>query len=136
MPRPLGAGMLTIIGGFFIVVGGFAFALVGVIFAIFGHSSGIFLLGILVGFLTILMGLLMIAVPFGRIVWGVLAMGLAIASLPLAFGGLLVGFLCALIGGILSVRWKRPVDRVVTVEARRVPPSSGESRGSGTEVAE
>jgi len=93
MPRPLGAGVLTIIGGFFIILGGLLFALIGVFFAVFGFVSGIFLLGLLVGFLTLVMGLLMIAVPSGHTVWGILAIVLAIASLPVAFGGFILGFL-------------------------------------------
>ena len=41
----------------------------------------------------------------------------ALASLPVAFGGFVLGFLLTLIGGILAVTWKRPVDRAITVEA-------------------
>ncbi|MGA8275111.1 MAG: DUF6114 domain-containing protein [Thermoplasmata archaeon] len=125
MPRPLGAGVLTIIGGFFIILGGLLFALIGVFFAVFGFVSGIFLLGLLVGFLTLVMGLLMIAVPSGHTVWGILAIVLAIASLPVAFGGFILGFLLTLIGGILALRWKRPAAGVLTVEGRVVPPPSG-----------
>ncbi len=117
--------MLTIIGGFFIILGGLLFALIGAVFAIFGYLSGIFLVGLVVGFLTVLMGLLMIAVPGGHTLWGVLAIGLSIVSIPLALGGFLVGFLLALIGGVLSVRWKGKVDRILTVEGRVVPPPSG-----------
>jgi len=117
--------VLTIVGGFFILVGGFFFALIGAFFALFGLVSGVFLLGLLVGFLTLLMGLLMLAAPSGHTIWGILAAVLALVSIPVAFGGFLVGFLLALIGGILSVRWKRPVDHILTVEGRVVPPPSG-----------
>jgi len=125
MPRPIGAGVLTIIGGFFILLGGFVFALIGAVFAVFGFVSGVFLLGLLVGFLTLIVGFLMLAVPSGHTVWGILAIVFALVSIPVAFGGFIVGFLLTLIGGILAVSWKRPVDRTITVEARRLPPSGG-----------
>jgi Family of unknown function (DUF6114) len=124
MPRPVAAGLLTILGGFFVLVGGFLFALIGVVFAVFGIVSGIFLLGLLVGLLTIVMGLLMIALPSGHTLWGVVAISLAIVSIPVAFGGFIIGFLLTLIGGILSVMWKRRIDRIPTAEWRAVPPPS------------
>ncbi len=124
MPRPVAAGVLTIVGGFFIILGGLVFALLGAFFALLGFVSGVFLLGLLVGFLTIIVGLLMVAVPSGHTVWGTLAVLLALVSIPVAFGGLFVGFVLTLIGGLLALRWKRPVDRVITVEGRVVPPPS------------
>ncbi len=122
MARPIGAGVLTIIGGFFILLGGFVFALIGAVLAVFGFVSGVFFLGLLVGFLTLIVGFLMLAVPAGHTVWGVLAVVLALVSIPVALGGFLIGFLLTLIGGVLALTWKRPVDRVITVEARRIPP--------------
>jgi hypothetical protein len=86
MPRPVGAGVLTILGGLFIMLGGLGFAFVGVLFAVFGHWSDFFLLGILVGFLTLLVGVLMLAVPSGHAVWGVLAILLSIVMCA-AFAG-------------------------------------------------
>ena len=125
VPRPVGAGVLTILGGCFILLGGFAFALVGAVLAVLGFPSEVFLLGLLVGFLTIVLGFVMLAVPSGHAVWGILAIVFALVSLLVAFGGFLIGFLLTLIGGILAVTWKRPVDRTITVEARRLPPSGG-----------
>lgn len=122
MARPVGAGVLTVLGGLFILGGGVAFALVGAVFAIFGHWSGLFLLGLATGLLTILVGFLMIAAPSAHTLWGVLAVLFALVSIPVAFGGFLVGFLLTLIGGILALAWKRPTDRFITVEARTVPP--------------
>jgi hypothetical protein len=42
-----------------------------------------------------------------------------------AFGGFLLGFLLALIGGILGWKWKRPVEHVITVQGHVVPPPPG-----------
>lgn len=125
MPRPLGAGILTIVGGVFVLVGGFLFALIGAVFALFGFTSGVFLLGLAVGLFTILLGFLMIVAPSGHTVWGALAIICALVSIAVALGGFVIGFLLTLIGGILAVAWKRPVQRVITVEARRVPPPPG-----------
>lgn len=122
MARPVVAAALTIIGGLFIIGGGLVFAFIGAIFAIFGILSGFFLLGLLVGALTLLMGLLMIVAPSGHVVWGALAIVLAIVSLPLALGGFVVGFLLSLIGGVLALRWTQPVDRFIVTEGHRVPP--------------
>lgn len=124
MARPMAAAVLTILGGFFILGGGFLVALFGAIFAIFGFLSALFVLGILVGLLSLLTGFLMLAVPSAHVIWGVLAIVLAVASLPFAFGGFLLGFLLTLVGGFLALRWKRPSDRIMTVEARRLPPGT------------
>jgi len=120
--RPIAAGVLTLLGGFFILLGGVVFALIGAVFAVFGFVSGIFLLGLIVGLVTLLVGVLMLAVPSGHTAWGAIAVVLAIVSLPVALGGFLIGFLLTLIGGLLAFAWKRPVDRVLTVEGRVVPP--------------
>jgi len=122
MVRPWGAGVLTILGAFFILAGGFFVALVGAVLAIFGVGSELFLLGLLVGLMTLVVGLLMIALPSGHMVWGILAIGLAVVSIAVALGGFLLGFLLTLLGGILAVRWRRPAERFVTVEGHRVPP--------------
>jgi len=70
-------------------------------------------------------GFLMIALPSAHVVWGILAIVFALASIGVALGGFLVGFLLTLIGGILALAWKPPTDRYITVEARRVPPPTG-----------
>jgi hypothetical protein len=125
VPRPVAAGVLTIIGGFFVLVGGVAFALLGAVLTLFGIVSGIFLIGLLAGLLILAMGGLMLAVPSGHTVWGVLTIGLALVSILVAFGGFLIGFLLTILGGILALRWRRPVDRVIDAEARVVRPPIG-----------
>jgi Family of unknown function (DUF6114) len=122
MARPIAAGILTVVGGFFILGGGLLFALLGVVFAILGIVSGLFLLGLLVGILTIGMGLLMIFVPSGHTVWGAITVVLAITSILVALGGFIVGFLLALIGGVIAIRWKRPPEAVIVTEGHRVAP--------------
>jgi Family of unknown function (DUF6114) len=122
MIRPVAAGVLTILGGFFILVGGFFFALIGAAFAIFGFHSSFFLLGLLLGLVTLVIGFLMIAVPVGHSILGALAVICALVSVPLALGGLVIGFILTLIGGLLAIAWKRPRAAYVTTEGRVVPP--------------
>lgn len=123
MTRPVAAGIVTILGGLFILVGGAVVALVGgIISAFLGFFSGLWLIGLFVGALTCLIGLLMMAVPSAHAVWGSLAILFALVSLPFALGGFVVGFLLAIVGGVLALRWHPPPpDRVITVEARTVP---------------
>ncbi len=127
MSRPVAAAALTILGGLFVMVGGAAIALVGGILAAFlGSFSGLFLIGLLVGLLTVTVGLLMLVVPSGHSVWGILAILFALVSVPFALAGLIVGFVLALIGGILAILWRPgPVAPFITVDARVVPPPSG-----------
>jgi hypothetical protein len=124
MPRPVGAAVLTILGGFFIIGGGLVFAFVGALFAVLGFVSAFFLVGLLIGVLTLIVGLLMLIVPLGHVVWGALAVVLALASIPFALGGFVIGFILTLIGGILALRWKRPAPRAYTTEGHVVPPPS------------
>lgn len=121
----MAAGVLTIVGGFFILFGGLVIALIGFFFLAFFHVAGwIFLLGIFAGLLTLVSGLLMLLVPAGHTVWGALAIIMALVSIPAALAGFVIGFLLALVGGILAITWKPPVDRVITTEGRTVPPST------------
>jgi hypothetical protein len=117
--------VLTIVGGLFILLGGSLLAVLGIVFALIGFVSGLFFLGLLVGGLTLLVGILMLAFPSGHVTWGVLAIVLAVVSIPFALGGLIIGFLLTLLGGILALAWKPPQEPAVTVGARPVPPPTG-----------
>jgi hypothetical protein len=124
MPRPVAAGVLTIIGGFFILFGGLVIALIGVFVLAFFHVAGwIFLLGVFAGLVTLIAGLLMLLLPAGHTVWGALAIVMALVSIPAALGGFIIGFLLALAGGILAISWKPPVSRVITTQGRTIPPT-------------
>ncbi len=111
---PTAGGVLTIIGGALVTLVGIALAVVGAFLGAFGFAfAWLFFIGLGVGILLIVMGILALARPQGKTVWGVLIIVLAIASLPTALGGLFLGFLLALIGGILVLVHKPPM--VVTV---------------------
>jgi len=121
--RPVGAGVLTILGGLFILAGGATVALFGIlVFAIFGAYSGLWLVGLLLGALTMLLGVLMMVVPVGHPVLGVLAIVFACLAVGFALAGFLVGTVLAVLGGIQAIRWRRPPpETIITVEARTLP---------------
>ncbi len=126
MARPIGAGVLTIIGGLFILIGGVAFAVIGAAFFVFfGFLTAFFYVGLLVGLLTLLIGVLMLAVPRAHVAWGALAIVLSFVSWPFALGGFFLGFLLALIGGILALVWKDTPAPAVPYDTSgmRVPPA-------------
>jgi hypothetical protein len=119
--RPIGAAVLTIIGGFFILIGGLIWAVVGALFfAFLGVLAGLFFVGLAIGLLTIVLGGLMIAMPRLHAIWGVLAIVMALLSWPFALGGIFLGFLLALIGGILALLFKPGPPAVVVTNARVV----------------
>ncbi len=127
MARPVGAGVLTIIGGFFVLIGGAVIAAFGWVLGLLsGVSSSLFEVGLVVGFLTILIGILMLGVPQAHKLWGILAILFAIIAIPFALAGLVAGSLLAFLGGALSIAWHPPPPpSTITVEARVIPPSSG-----------
>jgi hypothetical protein len=121
--RPIGAAVLTFVGGFFILIGGIGLAFVGVFFfAIFGKYSSFFLVGIVLGLLTMAFGALLLALPRLHVVWGVLVIVMAFLSLVFALAGFFLGFLLALIGGILALTYRPERDAMYLTTARTVPP--------------
>lgn len=136
--RPIGAAVCTLIGGFFITVVGFWLALLGTAFAFFLHGfAAFFFIGLAVGLLTIVMGVLMLVAPGAKTAWGIVTILLAIVSLPTALGGFLLGFILALIGGILALTYKseempaRPYAMPPPVAPGGVPPPPGTCRYCG-----
>ncbi len=112
-PRfPVGAYYLTIFGGIVIALVGVVLFFAGVTFTIFFYSEvgATVLLFSIVG---VVIGLLLIGCAWmlkrpnrSTAPIGVLIVLLAGASLPFTFGGFGIGFLLALIGGVLAIVWK------------------------------
>ena len=110
------AAVLTTVGGGFLLAGGLALWLVGSILSrLFGLSSPLFLAGAVVGMVAILTGVLMAFVGRGRRILGAIGLGCAVASIPLAFGGFVVGFVLVAVGGAIALA--RPRRSVVVVSA-------------------
>lgn len=100
------------------MVGGLVFLVVGAIIGIGGAVAAVFSVWpglavaglvaglIIVGVLTLVFGYLLRHQPELGLVWGILLVVIALVSLPLAFGGFVIGFLLTLVGGILAVTGK------------------------------
>ena len=115
------AAVLTIAGGVFVLTGGLLLWLVGTILAhLLGLSSLLFLGGVLLGVVTIVVGALIWLLPRAHRVLGAVALACAAASIPLAFGGLVLGFVLTAVGG--AIAFARLRRTVVVVEGRPVAP--------------
>jgi uncharacterized protein DUF6114/zinc ribbon protein len=101
--------VLAVIGGVIILAtGGFeawiGSQLSGISFGFYGGTlvlTGI--IGVIVGILIVIFGALAFVQPQHHVVYGVLIIVFSVVSLVTFFGGFLVGFILALIGGILAV---------------------------------
>lgn len=110
---PAGAYYLTLAAGVIIAFAGaviFLFAGVVIDLLVPGSAGRVILLlsglGVLVGLLLIGFAWLLKHTPGSSPLWGALILILAAASLPFTLGGFGIGFLLALFGGILALRWK------------------------------
>ena len=65
-------------------------------------------LGVLNGLLVMVFGILLYMRPQKHVAWGVLVLILSLLSWATTVGGLFIGFILALIGGILGIIWKPP----------------------------
>jgi len=110
----IGGSVLVIIGGFLILaVGAVVAYVINSLFSGFSIGvpglTGILVLGPVLGLVILVVGVLALAAPSLNILWGLLAIVLSIFSLfTTALGGLFLGFLLALIGGILIAVKKAP----------------------------
>jgi hypothetical protein len=113
---PTAAFVLSLIGGIFILLGGIyeaaIYAIVGSAFLAFLPGLGALLIGLAV--VALLFGLIIIygaiqmkSHPESAKTWGIIVLILAILSW-IGGGGFVLGFLLALIGGILAIVWHPP----------------------------
>jgi uncharacterized protein DUF6114 len=120
-PKVSVAGMvLTIVGGLLVLaVGAYEYYVWSIISSLAGaygvgsflpNVGGFLLLGVVMGVLILLVGILAGVAPSLKIAWGALAIIFGIVSLfTLAFGGFFLGFILALVGGILIIIKKEPM---------------------------
>lgn len=136
---PTAAFVLSLLGGIFVVIGGFALIGIGMLVGAIGSLGGISALspltgglgnlsslagsssasqlplmalggvGVLLGIITMLAAVLMHARPGRHRLWGSLVIGFSVVSWVTSLGGLLIGFLLALVGGVLAVAWRPSV---------------------------
>ncbi|MFQ5907599.1 MAG: DUF6114 domain-containing protein [Thermoplasmata archaeon] len=119
--KPTAAMVLSIIGGIFILLGGVVFLALASLMQLFIDTipglgsleidpvlllNLVGALGVIIGLVIIVGGVMMYSRPQSSTVWGVLILVLAIVSLFVASGGFILGFVLALIGGILAIAFK------------------------------
>ncbi|MCZ0981338.1 DUF6114 domain-containing protein [Streptomyces diastatochromogenes] len=135
--RPFWAGLFTMLGGVPIAYLPYGDMRLGNITLALATTAGAGAL--IIGVLLITLGLTMWFQPIVRVFAGVAAIVLALVSIPVSnFGGLVVGFLFALIGGAMSASWapaprsRRPRTHSTTVTPRPPPrrPSLGCAPGA------
>lgn len=122
--RPFWAGLLTLLGGIPIMYFPYANFTLGTMTIRMATTAGAG--SLIIGVLLIVLGLTMWFQRHSRVFAGVAAILLALVSLVVSnFGGFVIGFLLALIGGGLAVSWVpgRPVS------ARPGPESEDGGRG-------
>jgi hypothetical protein len=110
--KPTAAAVLSIIGGVFILLGGIAEIAVGSYVSSLSYVTGggaiigLGLLGVIMGLLILILGILLLSNPDSNVTYGVLIIVFSLISLLSFLGGFVIGFLLALIGGILALTWR------------------------------
>ncbi|GGR03893.1 hypothetical protein GCM10010497_01310 [Streptomyces cinereoruber] len=126
--RPFWAGLFTIIGGIPIAYLPYGDLRLGNI--IFAMKTTAGSTALIIGVLLVTLGLTMWFQPIVRIFAGVAAIVLGLVSIPVSnFGGFVIGFLFALVGGGMSIAWAPapPVEEAVDAEEDGEPEASAEA---------
>ncbi|MFH8726612.1 DUF6114 domain-containing protein [Streptomyces termitum] len=138
--RPFWAGLFTMLGGVPIAYLPYGDMRLGNVTLAMATTAGAGAL--IIGVLLITLGLTMWFQPVVRVFAGVASIVLALVSIPVSnFGGLVIGFLLALVGGAMSASWAPapPVEETeetaetgeadATGETRPVPAAEAEHDG-------
>lgn len=109
--KPTAAFVLSLIGGIFIILGALLWIAVGSLLSFLALNIGLGasmmgVLGLVFGLIVIVGGVMMYMKPDQHVMWGAIVLILAIVSIPFSFAGLLIGFILALVGGILGLVFK------------------------------
>lgn len=126
--KPSAAYILSLIGGVFVVIGGVAVAAIGALatFMLAGIGGVFGILGIVWGILIIVFASRLNSAPSSHATSGALIIVFSLLSWAGAIGGFFIGFLLALIGGILAITWSPGVQPV----AQPMPPPGGIQTGA------
>jgi hypothetical protein len=131
--RPFWAGLFTMLGGVPIGYLPYGDVRLGNITLAMATTAGAGAL--IIGVLLVTLGLTMWFQPVVRVFAGIAAIVLGLISLPVSnFGGLVVGFLLALVGGGMSVSWA-PADPVDEDAADEAEAGAGAEAAGGTDGA-
>jgi hypothetical protein len=132
--RPTVAFGLTLAGGIIIILAGLAVMAVGAILTFFiGGIAGIFgLVGVVWGVLIVICASMLRSRPQQHVELGVAIIVLSLLSWVGSFGGFFLGFLLALVGGIMALVWKPSFATIATPYASPVPPVGAAAATPGT----
>lgn len=107
--KPSAAFGFSIAGGVLIFLAGLILAALATVVATVSHNPGILALGwfgSVCGLLIVALAAVFYSRPSFTKVGGALVIVLSIISIPFTFGGFVIGFVLALVGGILALVWK------------------------------
>ncbi|MEU3459635.1 DUF6114 domain-containing protein [Streptomyces sp. NPDC006733] len=126
--RPFWAGLLTLLSGVPIAYFPYANMTLGQLTVRMSTTTGSS--SLVIGILLMVLGLTMWFQPLVRIFAGVAAILLALVSIPVSnFGGFLIGFLLALVGGALAVAWAPGVPVTAEPDAAAALPDAAPADG-------
>ncbi|MGA4839544.1 DUF6114 domain-containing protein [Streptomyces sp. G45] len=134
--RPFWGGLLTLLGGIPIMYFPYANLTLGTMTIRMATTAGAG--SLIIGVLLVVLGLTMWFQPQSRVFAGVAAILLALVSLVVSnFGGFVMGYLLALIGGALGVSWvsEKPVRRSKRRAAADASSTGGALRADAQEAA-
>ncbi|MFC7974923.1 DUF6114 domain-containing protein [Streptomyces cinereoruber] len=126
--RPFWAGLFTLLGGLPIAYLPYGDMRLGNVTLAMKTTAGAGAL--IIGVLLITLGLTMWFQPIVRVFAGVATIVLGLVSIPVSnFGGLVIGFLFALVGGGMSIAWAPapPIEEAVDREDDGEPEASAEA---------
>ncbi|MGA5216972.1 DUF6114 domain-containing protein [Streptomyces cinereoruber] len=126
--RPFWAGLFTLLGGLPIAYLPYGDMRLGNVTLAMKTTAGAGAL--IIGVLLITLGLTMWFQPIVRVFAGVATIVLGLVSIPVSnFGGLVIGFLFALVGGGMSIAWAPapPIEEAVDTEDDGEPEASAET---------
>lgn len=133
--RPYWAGLLTLLGGLPIMYLPYANLTLGQLTIRMATTAGAG--SLIIGVLLVVLGITMWFQSAARVFAGVAAILLALVSLVVSnFGGFLVGFLLALIGGGLAVAWAPATPAPNGSGDTATPPAAGGDSGGQNKAPE
>jgi len=99
---------LALAGGIIIILAGLLVAAVGAILTFFiAGLGGLFgLVGVFWGILIVVFASMLRSRPQQHVTWGILIIIMSLLSWFGSFGGFFLGFILALVGGIMALIWK------------------------------
>ncbi|MBQ1092474.1 DUF6114 domain-containing protein [Streptomyces sp. B93] len=128
--RPFWAGLFVMLGGLPIMYFPYANLQLGQLTLAMATTAGAG--SLIIGVLLVVLGLSLWLQRHVRVFAGVAAILLALVSIPVSnFGGFVVGFLFALIGGAMAVAWAEGVPE----QPRAVQPSADGPEGTAVDEA-